>query len=78
MNEIQDDVSDLLDVLDRLVTILKPTCGGDRLIEARRHPGSESWEDKNYFYVQADLADVSQSAIDICILGNRVFIRMAH
>ena len=78
MNDLQDDASDLLDVLDRLMTVLKPSCGGDRMIEIQRRRGSECWEDKNYFYVQADLADVPQSAVDICIIGNRVLIRMAH
>ena len=38
MNELQDNVTDLLDVLDRLMTVLKPSCGGDRMIEALRRP----------------------------------------
>jgi hypothetical protein len=78
MNEVEDDGPGLLNVLNRLLTALEPSRAGDPDLEARRGAVPERWEDQDYIYVEANLAGESESVIDISILGNLVFIRIAQ
>jgi len=78
MSEAENDGASLLDVLNRLVTALEPPRDGAPVLEARRGAVPERWEDGDYFYVEANLAGVPESDIDISIHGGLVFIRIVR
>ena len=77
MIEAEDGVG-LLQLLNRLVVALEPTRSGDPIALARRGAAPERWEDKDYVYVEANLAGEAESEIDISIHGGLVFIRIVR
>ena len=78
MIEVANDERSLLYVLNRLLTVLEPSDGGDPILNAKCSAVPERWEDQDYIYVQANLAGDRESVIDISILNDLVLIRIAR
>ena len=78
MNEVEVDSAGLLHVLNRLVTALEPSQTGEPVVDVQCLRSPERWEDKDYVYMEASLADGLDSDIDISIHSGLVFIRIVR
>jgi hypothetical protein len=78
MSEVKVDGPGLLNVLNRLVNALDPSHSGDPVVGMTCGRSPKRWKDTDYFYVEANLAESSESDIDISIHGGLVFIRIVR
>jgi hypothetical protein len=67
-------------LLRRVLEELTHEQGGPCPVESGAPDGEhlERWEDEDYIYLEADLAEDLGPAIDICIYKGRAFIRMTR